>query len=50
MEWGFGVLLKDSGRREQGGSGCLTVAAGVIQTGRMRPKLGKQLLFAEKVL
>lgn len=50
MEWGFGVLLKDLGSREQGGLGCLNVAAGVVQGEGMRPKLGNNFRFVERVL
>lgn len=49
-EWGFGIPLKDWRRREQGDSGCLYTAAGVVQAGRMRSNLGNTFCFAKQVL
>lgn len=43
------MLLKDLGRRGQVHTGYLNVAAGVVQEGRMRRRLGN-VCFAEKVL
>lgn len=50
VEWGFGIPLKDWRRREQGDSGCLYTAAGVVQAGRMRSNLGNTFCFAKQVL
>ena len=44
-EWSFGGIPQGLQEREQGGSGCLNAATGVVQAGRMRPKLGEQLLL-----